>query len=376
MDYTTLPLDAGAILAGVRPWVECESPSWDAAAVNRMMDLAATHMQSMGATLERFPGEKGFGDCLYADFNPEDPRPGILLLGHLDTVHPIGTLAGPLSWRQDGNKAYGPGLYDMKSGNYLALEVLRLLREGGANFHLPVRMLLVSDEESGSPFSRPLIERIARNQRFVLVVEGGDTSGNLAVGRYPVARFRIRTYGKSSHALIEPGIGVSALSGLARIVPRVEALAQPGRSLTVNYIQAGQHVAIIPTEGTIGLVSTAKTLDLLEDVYHQLVRIVQEEMGERGEVIRFSNRPLWTPTEADHALWQQARSLADPLDLPFGHDMMFGGSDGNITGALGVPTLDCLGPLGADAHQLTEHILLDSVVPRGRLLAGLLLTLQ
>ena len=138
MNPSDLPFDAGAMLAGLRTWVECESPTFDAAAVNRMMGVAARDLAIMGAHIEVIPGRMGFGDCVRARFtHPDDSEPGILTLGHMDTVHPVGTLSD-LPWRQDGARCYGPGILDMKGGNYLALEAVRqLLRAGGTALPIP-----------------------------------------------------------------------------------------------------------------------------------------------------------------------------------------------------------------------------------------------
>ncbi len=175
MDITALPFDADEMLAGLRPWVECESPTWDAAAVNRMMDLAAHDLAVMGARVERIPGRMGLGDSVRARFPHPEARaeaPGILVLGHLDTVHPIGTLEA-LPFRREGDLCYGPGICDMKGGNYLALEAMRQLARAGIATKLPVTVLLTPDEEIGTPSARALIEAEAARARAVLVPEPG-----------------------------------------------------------------------------------------------------------------------------------------------------------------------------------------------------------
>jgi hypothetical protein len=151
MDITTLPFDTDAMLAGLRPWVECESPTFDAARVNAMMDLVSRECVASGAKVERISGRMGFGDCARATFSfGHESKPGILLLGHLDTVHPVGTLA-KLPWRRDGERCYGPGIFDMKGGNFIALEAIRMLQRLVSRPALPVTFLFTSDEEVGSP---------------------------------------------------------------------------------------------------------------------------------------------------------------------------------------------------------------------------------
>jgi glutamate carboxypeptidase len=216
MDIAALPFDADDMLRGLAPWIECESPTFDAAAVNRMMGLAARDLAGMGAAIERVAGTMGFGDCLRARFpHPSAGQPGILILGHLDTVHPLGTLA-KLPFRRDGALCFGPGIVDMKGGNFLALEAIRQLRRAGIDTHLPLSVLFTSDEEVGSPSTRDLIDAEARRHAFVLVPEPAREDGGLVSGRYAIQRYNLETIGKPSHAGIRPGEGRSALREMAR----------------------------------------------------------------------------------------------------------------------------------------------------------------
>ncbi len=171
MDPLKLPFDTQEILDGLRPWIECESPTWDAAAVNRMMDLAAYDLAGLGQ-VERIPGRMGFGGSLRARLHhPDQGRvPGILISGHLDTVHPIGTL-DVLPFGVEGDICYGPGIMDMKGGNYVCVEALRQLLKAGAQTPLPVTILFTPDEEVGTPSTRELIEAEARRNKYVLVPE-------------------------------------------------------------------------------------------------------------------------------------------------------------------------------------------------------------
>ncbi len=162
LDIAALPFDADEMLKGLRTWVECESPTWDASAVNRMMDLASRDLAVMGARIERIPGRMGLGDCVRATLpHPRMGEPGILICGHFDTVHPVGTLA-KLPFRREGDRAYGPGIFDMKGGNYLTLEAIRQLTKAGIETPLPITLLFTPDEEIGTPSVRDLIEAEAR----------------------------------------------------------------------------------------------------------------------------------------------------------------------------------------------------------------------
>jgi glutamate carboxypeptidase len=375
MDLSRFPIEPDAVVRRLRRWVECESPSWDGAAVSTMAALAAEDLRGMGARVRSIPGEKGYGDCVLAEFGSSNAGPGVLVLGHLDTVHPKGALAGPMPWREHEGRCYGPGAYDMKSGICLALEAVERLRREGVEPKLPVRFLLTSDEESGSPSTRGLIEKTAREARFVLVPEGSEPNGNLVSGRFPTTRFQVWTFGRPSHALLQRSVGRSAINAMAAILPRIEALNGEACSFTVTYLMAGERVASVPMESYAEIICTARTQDDLDEA---LVRL--QDLG-AGDDIEFkvgikARRPTWTPGDADALLWQRARDLAGGIGLQLDCEMLFGGSDGNITGALGIPTLDALGPVGADAHQHSENIDLSSLVPRGRLMAGLLATLD
>ena len=198
MNAVNLPFDAETMLAGLKAWIECESPTFDASAVNRMMRLAAGDLESLGAKIETIPGRMNLGDCVRASLpHPSAGEPGVLILGHLDTVHPVGTLA-KLPWRRGGGRCYGPGILDMKGGNYLALEALRQLARAGIATPLPVTVLFTSDEEIGSPSTRDLIEAEAKKHRYVLVPEPGRNDGGIVTGRYAIARFNMEAIGRPS----------------------------------------------------------------------------------------------------------------------------------------------------------------------------------
>src|ERR1700723_3378086 len=200
MNPANLPFDSEAMLQGLRGWVECESPTWDANAVNRMLDLAAREMAIMGASVERIAGRQGFGGCGRAKFpHLRQGEPGILIAGHLDTVHPTGTIE-KLKWRREGNKCYGPGIFDMKGGNYLALEAIRQLARASIATPLPITVLFTPDEEVGTPSARDLIEAEARRNKYVLVPEPGRPNNGVVTGRYAIARFNLEATGRPSHA--------------------------------------------------------------------------------------------------------------------------------------------------------------------------------
>src|SRR3954471_3917711 len=224
MNPKDLPFDAEAMVRGLRPWIECESPTWDAAAVNRMMDLASRDLALMGARVERIPGRMGFGDCVRARFpHPQGDRPGVLIAGHLDTVHPVGTLA-QLPFRRDGERCYGPAICDMKGGNFVALEAIRQLARAGVTTPLPVTVLFTPDEEVGTPSARDLIEAEASRHRYVLLPEPATSEAGVVTGRYALPRFTPETVGPPSHAGARLAEGRSAIRAMARKVLEIESM--------------------------------------------------------------------------------------------------------------------------------------------------------
>jgi glutamate carboxypeptidase len=376
MDPNALPFDAETMLAGLRAWVECESPTYDPAAVNRMMDLAARSLVLAGARTERIAGHMGFGDCLRASFPHDTPtRPGILLMGHLDTVHPIGTLQS-LPFRREGNQAWGPGILDMKGGNYLALEAIRQLQKAGIATSLPITVLFTSDEEVGSPSTRDLIEAEAARHKYVLVPEPARPDGGVVTGRYAIARFNLEATGRPSHAGSRPGEGRSAIREMARKLMEIEDMTTESCTFSVGVIQGGQWVNCVTTTCTGQALSMAKRQEDLDRGVAAMLALRASSNETQFKVTRGVTRPVWEPDAAGMALYEQAREIAHGLGYHIASQSSGGGSDGNFTGAMGIPTLDGLGVAGAGAHTLDEHIQIDSLAYRGRLMAGLLATLS
>lgn len=375
MNYADLPFDAEDILAGVRPWVTCESASWDIPAVERMLALAAADMAAMGASIRAVPTQTGRAGCVIADFGPSD-APGILIVNHLDTVHPVGSLATTVPWRRDGDKAHGPGLFDMKSGAYLALEALRQLRAAGTAPKLPVRVMMTGDEESGSVPARPVIEAQAKAEKYVLVPEGAQPNGHLVYGRLPSRRFKIVLHGRPSHALLQRDEGTSAILAMGSLLPRIEGLSTDVIGLTTSNIEAGHAVSSVPLTCTAEVICVAPSDDELDRIEATIHQMAAELTGFRPDITRKTERPTWTTGPKDRQMAELATRLGKDIGIDLEFDMLAGGSDGNFTGALGVPTLDGLGPVGADAHQLSEHIFVSSIEPRGKLLAGLIAELS
>ncbi|HET7889384.1 MAG TPA: M20/M25/M40 family metallo-hydrolase [Bradyrhizobium sp.] len=376
MNPVNLPFDSEAMLAGLRAWVECESPTWNAAAVNRMLDLASREMAIMGASIERVAGRQGFGDCVRAKFpHPRHGEAGILIAGHLDTVHPLGTIE-KLAWRRDGNKCYGPGIFDMKGGNYLALEAIRQLARAAVATPLPITVLFTPDEEVGTPSARELIEAEARRNKYVLVPEPGRPNNAVVTGRYAIARFDLEATGRPSHAGATLSAGRSAIREMARQILIIDGMTSEDCTFSVGIVHGGQWVNCVATTCTGEALSMAKRQADLDRGVARMLALSGSYNDVNFKVTRGVTRPVWEADAGTLALYEKARSIAASMGLELPHVSAGGGSDGNFTGALGIPTLDGLGVRGADAHTLNEHIEVDSLAERGRLMAGLLATLS
>jgi glutamate carboxypeptidase len=376
MDIANLPFDADTMLAGLRPWVERESPTFDAVRVNAMMDLAARDCALSGATVERIAGRMGFGDCLRAKFSfGHADQPGILIMGHLDTVHPVGTL-GVLPWRRDDARCYGPGICDMKGGNFLALESLRMLQRLGLSPALPVTFLFTSDEEIGSPSTRDLIEAEASRHKYVLVPEPGRADGGVVTGRYAIARFNLKAIGRPSHAGARLKDGRSAIRIMADVIPQIEGMTTDACTFSVGVVHGGQWVNCVASACEGEALSMAKRqADLDSGVERMLALTKGDDEAGRFVVTRGVTRPVWEPNGKTMAMYQIAKRLAATLGIDLPHESSGGGSDANFTGALGIASLDGLGVCGAGVHTLNEHILVASLPQRAKLFTGLLMEL-
>jgi glutamate carboxypeptidase len=335
-------------------------------------------MARLGAEVERLPGIDGYADIVVGRVPGRRDGPGILVLGHLDTVHMVGTLDNELPFRRDGDRVYGPGIYDMKGGMFTAYYALRQVLRAGETPELPVTFMFISDEEVGSPSNRARIEETARRHKFVLVPEPakGET-GMLVTGRFAFLRFGLTARGRPSHAGSQLARGRSAIAEMARQIVRIEDMTDRERGITysVGVVAGGTFVNVVPIEcraQVLAVVPFAEAIDEIRDTMMSLQAIDPDcsFTVEAGPV-----RPLFEPTDETLALYDKAEAIAREIGFVPGHGRFGGGSDGNFTGALGIPTLDGLGLMGDGAHTHEEHVLYSSLVPRAQLLAGLFRTL-
>ncbi|WP_138470046.1 M20/M25/M40 family metallo-hydrolase [Poseidonocella sp. HB161398] len=374
--WKDLAFDTDEIIAGMKPWIECESPTWDGAAVDRMMDLAEMKCAELGATVERIPGIMGLGGSVRARFpHPKMGEPGIMITGHLDTVHPVGTLAKN-PFRREGGKVYGPGIQDMKGGNFITLEAIRKIQEAGIETPLPIVALFTPDEEIGTPATRMLIETEAKRAKYVLCPEPAHPDNGVCTGRYAIARFNLAAEGKPSHAGANVKGGISAVRELAKRIIEIEEMTTEDCTFSCNNIASGQWVNCVPSFASAECLSMAKEQADLDAGIERMLALTGERNGVRFTVTRGVTRPVWEPGQSGTMfLYEQAKALSAELGLDMPHRSQGGGSDANFTGALGIPSLCSLGVKGDGLHTLTEHIDEDFIVPRTRIMAGMLTTL-
>jgi glutamate carboxypeptidase len=372
------PVDLPAMLEGIRRWVVTESPTLDRAAVNRMVDLVQSDVAGLDLAIERIPGINGLADNLVIRNTAVGEGPGILLLSHIDTVHPMGTVNAGLPFRRDGDRLYGPGLYDMKGGAYLALEAFRQVAAAGSA-KLPVTYVFTPDEEIGSPTSRKLIEDEARRARYVLVTEPARDGGKCVTARKGVGRFEVRTLGVPAHSGSRHQDGRSAIKEMARQVLAVEALTnyERGVTTTVGVISGGTAPNVIPQHCHISVDLRVRDDAAGCEFEAKILGLEPFDPGVKVQVTGGMNRPPFEKSAAIEVLFRHAQALARGIGFELKDtEMTGGGSDGNFTAALGVPTLDGLGIDGDGAHTEWEHGLISSIEPRTRLMRGLLETLQ
>lgn len=369
-------MTAAAMLDGIRKWVEIESQTADVEGVNQVMSVAASDFAGVGAKVERIPGRDGRGDHLLVSSPWGGDAKGIGVLCHLDTVHPKGTLATSLPFRVEGDKAYGPGIYDMKGGAYLAFAAYAALAQAGATTSLPIRFIYASDEEVGSPTSRSFIEALGERSRFVLVTEPARDGGRIVTGRKGVGRYELRARGRPAHSGGRHQDGRSAIVEVARQVVAIEGLTDYARGLTFNIGQIGGGTAdnVVPEHAWANIDMRVRTTADAEAMDRHLRGLQPYNPDVTLDISGALNRPPFEKNAGISALFDHAVALAREIGYELRDMYAGGGSDGNFT-AHRVPTLDGLGVDGDGAHTLREHLLVSSLEPRMMLLKRLFETL-
>lgn len=371
-----MPFDAASLLEEIRAWVEIESPTDDPTAVNRMVDKVEADATAAGARTRRIAGRDGFGDHLMVSspWGAEDEL-GILVLSHLDTVHPIGTLASELPFWVEGDAAYGPGIYDMKGGALIALAALReRIRSGRPG--LPVRHLFVSDEEVGSHTSREIIEAEARKAHAVLVTEPAREGGRIVTARKGTARFDLKITGQPAHSGSRHEDGRSALKELARQILDLEAMTDYSTGVTVNVGLAGggTRANVVAGQAFAEIDMRVPNPQVGDPAVARVLAIKAHDPDCRLTITGGMNRPGYEKDARIAALFEHAKGLAVEIGFDLKDLKTGGGSDGNFTAAI-APTLDGLGVDGKGGHTLHEQLYVSSLVPRAMLMLRLMETL-
>jgi glutamate carboxypeptidase len=370
------PFDATNILDGIRRWVEIETPTEVPAQVNKLADMVADGYRDLPATVERIAGRDGCGDHLVARSSWGQDAPGILVLSHLDTVHPMGFIER-LPFRIDGDRAFGPGIYDMKGGAYLAYRAFREICANGATPPLGITQLFVSDEEIGSPTSRALIEAEGRKAKYVLVTEPAREGGKIVTGRKGVGRFEVFIKGVPAHSGTRPQDGRSAVRELGNIIQTLEAMNDLKRGVTVNVgvVRGGTRPNVVAEEAYAEVDLRVPTLADSDEFTARILGLKSRTDGVSVRVTGELNRPPYEKSNAGAALYEHAKTLAAEIGFDLVDTFTGGGSDGNFT-APHTATLDGLGVDGEGAHTHFEQMYISSIEPRTRLLHRLYQTLR
>jgi len=358
-------------------FVRVESPSTNKPALDRLARIVAAEWRRRGASV-RLLRLSVAGNLVRVEWRPAGTRgeAPILLLGHLDTVYELGTLE-KTPFRIRGGRAFGPGTFDMKSGLVIALYAIEALRALKLRPRRPIVCLWTSDEEIGSHASRAAIERQARASCAALVLEpAGGTRGDLKTARKGVGEVTLEVTGRSAHAGLDPQNGVNAILELSLQLARLQRLNQPGRGVTVSagVIHGGTRSNVIPDRAMALIDLRAPTLREMRSLERSLRALRPILPGAKLAVRGGFNRAPLEP-RMSKALYARAERLARQMGLSIGQSSAGGGSDGNFTAAIGVPTLDGMGGVGGGAHSRGEFVLLRSLPERAALLAALLLEL-
>jgi glutamate carboxypeptidase len=358
----------------LRGLVRLESPSEDPQAVSAAADLVTPWAKELGARGKRHK-QKNFGDILELRFSPaRSSRTPVLILGHLDTVWPVGTLT-TMPWREADGRYWGPGVLDMKAGVVMALTAIKALQD--MKLARPVTLLLNSDEEVGSPVSRSITERLARESAAVFVLEPAQGLA-YKTGRKGVGFYRVEVAGVGAHSGVDFEAGHSAVLELAKQIQTISGFTNLGRKLTVNcgVIAGGTRSNVVASQAHVEVdVRIAKASDAayVEKLFRSLkVSDPKCKLTVTGAI----NRPPMERKPGTVALFKRARSFAAELGFALEEASTGGGSDGNFTAALGVPTLDGMGAVGDGAHAAHESVVIEHLAPRTALLAAMIASVE
>ena len=365
--------DGEAMAEAIADWVRIESPTHDVAGVNAMLDLIDRQAPAALAR-ERLAGRDGLGDVLIFRAGPQNGQKPLLLLSHVDTVHPVGTLAKDLPLRRDGDRLYGPGIYDMKGGAFLAFAAFQTVALAQSSKR-PLVYIFTPDEEIGSPITRALIEDEGRKAEAVLVTEPARDGGKIVTARKGVGRFDVTVEGRPAHSGTSHAKGRSAIREAAHQILTIEGMTDYARGVTtsVGMVSGGTAANTIPQWAQFCVDLRVTNLKDGQHFSDAILGLKPKDPDLRVSVTGGMNRPPYEKNAGVVALFEKVGALARELGLDLQDvPMTGGGSDGNFTAALGIPTLDGLGIDGDGAHTLQEYGLVSSIAPRAGLIQRML----
>jgi glutamate carboxypeptidase len=368
--------EQSALVRTIREFVEIESPSDNKPAADRMGRFLAERFEAFGGRPHFHPTDD-FGNNLQIDFpgtEPDRDKTPVLLLGHFDTVYPLGTLASMPCHEADG-RLHGPGVLDMKSGIALMLYAIEALQSWHSGLPRPVTVFLVSDEEVGSSSSRKITESLARESAAVLVLEpAAGARGAVKTARKGVGGYTLTVKGVAAHAGLDPGKGHSAILELARQITAISKFSDLQRGVSVNpgVIRGGTRTNVVAAEAAVEIdvrIKEAKQAASLDRKFQALKPVDKHcKLTIDGGI----NRMPMERTPGVAALYKKAQSIAKQIDWKLEEAAVGGGSDGNFTAGIGIPTLDGMGGVGQGAHAVHEHIVISELPRRALLLAGMI----
>jgi len=354
-------------------WVNQDSPTYHKDVVDKMGQMTMQAFLEAGVTLATTHTQPKYGDHYTMHYGEGGSQ--ILILCHFDTVWALGE-ATRRPFTIENGIGKGPGTYDMKAGTLIALFALKALHHLGLKPRHKLVYMLTADEEISSPTSRPLIEAEGRQSNYCLVLEG-SVNHSMTTARKGIGRFTMHITGKAAHAGVEPQKGVSAIEELARQIQALHAMTDHTKGVTVNVgvISGGERPNIVAPHASAEIDLRIVTQADAKAYCQKILSLQPFLEGCQLEVLGSITRWPFEETEANLALFEQAKLISEQLGMPTNHRQSGGGSDGNFTAALGVPTLDGLGAIGGGAHALTEHVVLEYLPKRAALLAELIMRL-
>ena len=363
-------LRRAAMLDLLTALVERESFTRDKKQVDQLVDFMASQFQALAASsVQKFP-QHSVGDFLLAKWNEQASGKPYLFLAHADTVHPIGSLNTMPIKIEDG-RFYGPGAFDMKGGTVIALEAIRALFEGDQLPDRPIHFLLTTDEEIGSPHSEALIKELAEQCELVLVMEPATKEGTIKTWRKGSGKYTLTIEGRASHAGIAPQEGINAIIEFAQQALEINRLndLKYGTSVSITMVDGGSAGNVIPAQVRAHIDTRVMTIAAMNSLHEALTSLYPKMPGAKVSCVRRSHRP---PMERRPGLFEKAAAIGERHGVTIYEGGTGGGSDGNFTAAMGVPTLDGLGAHGDGAHALHEHVIIDSLPRQAALIAAIL----